>query len=394
MNFLFCSRTKSPQSFIMVMNSFVEYWESSGSDPYLVILLVFLFLCHFILLLYRGSVVWSKKTFTSKSREEGVSVILTCANKGELLKQNLEAFLNQDYPDYEVIVVDECSEDDTQEVLSDLQKQYAHLKTTRIFPDTKFRSTKKLAINIGILAARNDILLFTDIKCQPESKHWVREMQSAFDDRTAVVIGYATDPVEKNILGIRRYFRFLWFWKTLLLVRCRMYVSGNGYNMGYRKKYYLEKRGFTGNTQEYIGFDSQMVKVLSLKGEVRVVKQKDARIRIGDESRKAWKDDCSYHYADKRGWPWKARLWSNVGFIVEGGLYLLAFYFIISTILWKYAAILTILTFLMDLIVINTCLKHLGQRKLFITSLTVNAFGFIYKWYYCMYSIFSSKKWR
>ncbi len=379
---------------MMVMNSFLEYWGSPGSDPCLVILLVFLFLCHLILLLYRGSVLWAKKASTYKSREEGVSVILTCANKGELLKQNLEAFLNQDYPNYEVIVVDECSEDDTQEVLSDLQKQYTHLKTTRIFPDTKFRSTKKIAINIGILAARNDILLFTEIKCQPESKYWVREMQSAFDEGTAVVIGYANYPMGKNILGLRRYFRFLWFWKTLLLVRCGMYVLGNGYNMGYRKKYYLEKRGFTGNTQEYLGFDSQMVKVLSLKGDVRVVKQKDARMCIVDESRKAWQDDCSYHYADKRRWPWKARLWNNTDFIIEGGLYLLAFYFIISTILWKYAAILAFLTFLMDLIVINTCLRHLGQRKLFITSLTVNAFGFIYKWYYCMYSIFSSKKWR
>ncbi len=379
---------------MMTMNSFWEYWESPGSDPYWVILLVFLFLCHVVFLLYRGSVLWGKKTVAHESRERGVSVILTCANKGELLRRNLEAFLNQDYPDYEVIVVDECSEDYTQEVLSDLQKRYAHLKTTRIFPGTKFRCTKKIAINIGILAARNDILLFTEIECQPESKYWVREMQAAFDDRTAVVIGYANYPMGKKVLSIGRYFRFLWFWKNLLLVRCGMYVSGNGYNMGYRKKYYLEKHGFTGNTQEYVGFDSQMVKELSVKGNVRVVKQKDARMCIADESWKAWHEDVSYHYADKRRWPWKARLWNDAGFIIEGALYGLAFYFILFTILWKYVVILTFLTFLMDLFVINACLKHLGQRKLFITSLTVNAFGFIYKWYYGMYSIFSSKRWR
>lgn len=76
------------------------------------------------------------------------------------MKENLCFFLEQDYPDFEVIVVDECSEDNTQEVLAEMQQKYPHLRTTRIFPETKFRSTKKIAINIGILAARHDILLF------------------------------------------------------------------------------------------------------------------------------------------------------------------------------------------------------------------------------------------
>lgn len=376
------------------MNNFVEFWDSLGSNKFFLVSLILLFLCHIILLLYRGSVLWSKKIPQTKANEEGVSVIITCSNKAELLKQNLEAFLTQDYPCYEVVVVDECSEDETQDILSDLQKKYTHLKTTRIFPDTKFRRTKKIAINIGVLAAQYDVLLFSEINCRPVSDQWIRQMQTAFDENTAVVIGYSNYSAERANLGIRRYFRFLWFWKTMLLVHNGMYVMGNGHNMGYRKRYYLEKRGFSGNTQEYIGFDSEMVKELSRKGAVKVVKQKESRIRIEDDSLKAWEDDYSYYYASKRRWPWYVGLWSNADFIVELLFWILVFYFIISVGLYKYAAILALLTFLIDLIVINICLKHLGQRKLFITSLTVNTFGFIYKWFYCMYSIFTSKKWR
>lgn len=77
----------------------------------------------------------------------------------------------QAYDKFEVIVVDECSEDDTQDVLAEIQKDYPQLRSTRIFPDTKFRFTKKLAINIGVLAAKYDILLFSEINCRPATMH-------------------------------------------------------------------------------------------------------------------------------------------------------------------------------------------------------------------------------
>lgn len=376
------------------MNNFVEFWDSLGYNKFFLILLVCLFVSHAILLIYKSIVFCSRKRTKEERKEEGVSVVITCSNKAELLRENLDVFLSQDYPCYEVIVVDECSEDETQEVLSDFQKKYPNLKTSRIFPGTKFRRTKKIAINIGVLAAQYDILLFTEINCKPESNKWIQGMQANFDVNTAVVIGYANYAAGKKSFSIRRYFRFLWFWKMMLLVKKGMNVVGNGYNMGYRKKYYLEKRGFTGNTQEYIGYDTEMVKELSRKGAVKVIKDEDTRIVIEDQSFKSWQDDYSYYYATKRRWPWFIGLWSNLDFIIEFLFYILSFYFIFSNFLYQYMVIPIVLTFLMDLIIINICLKHLGQRKLFLTSLTVNTFGFIYKWYFSMYSIFTSKKWR
>ena len=164
--------------------------------------------------------------------------------------------------------------------------------------------------------------------------------------------------------------------------------------VGYRKKYYLEKRGFTANTQEYIGYDTEIVKDMAKKGTVKVVKDPDTRVVICDERKKAWKDDYSYYYATKRRWPLAVRLSSDVDFIVESIVYLSAFYFIIQGTLREYSAGIIILTFLIDFIVINVVLKHLGQRKLFLTSFTVNTLGFIFQWYYNFYSIFTAKKWR
>lgn len=376
------------------MDNITEFWNNLGYNRFLLILLLILFFAHIFSMICRSMILLSKKKATSSVKEEGVSVIITCANKAELLKKNLEAFLTQDYPQYEIVVVDECSEDETQDVLSDLQQEYPHLKTSRIFPDTKFRRTKKIAINIGVLAAQYDVLLFSEINCVPEGKNWIKTMQSYFDPNTAAVIGYSNYEVGNHNINIRHYFRFLWFWKAVVLLKHGMNVVGNGYNMGYRKKYYLEKRGFTGNTQEYIGFDTEMVRELSKKGSVKIAKETEANIIMTDDSQKAWKDDYSYYYTTMQRWPLYVRIISNMDFWVEFLFYILSFYFIFVGILYEYMAIPIILTFLIDFIVINICLKRIGQKKLFITSFTVNTLGFIYKGYYSIYSIFTSKKWR
>ena len=104
------------------MNSFAAFWESLGCDKFFLILGGVLFIAHIILLLYRYALLVKKQQ--RSGRREKVSVIITCSIKAELLKENLVAYLEQDYPSFEVIVVDECSEDDTQEVLSEYQKRY------------------------------------------------------------------------------------------------------------------------------------------------------------------------------------------------------------------------------------------------------------------------------
>ncbi len=375
------------------MNDFVNWWTTWGYNGYLLALLVGLFLAHLILMILRCRVLISKKKPKTIDPVEGVSVIIPCSNKAELLEQNLKAFLEQDYPAYEVIVVDECSEDDTQEILSDWMKKYPHLKMTRIFPETKFRRTKKLAINIGVLAARYDVLLFSEIDCVPATSRWVHAMASYFTPDTAAVIGYSNYPSCQSKGILKGYFRFLWFWKALLLNRGGIYVVGNGTNMGYRKRYYLENRGFTKNTQEYIGYDTDIVKELKGKGSIKVVKEPDTRVFICEEGRR-WKDDYAYYYATKQRWPFRALLVSNMDFILETVFYLLAFYFVIKGILSEYCFGIIILTFLIDFIVINIALKHLGQKKLFLTSFAVNTIGFLFKWYYSIYSIFTAKKWR
>lgn len=376
------------------MNNFIEFWENLGENKYLFLFTGVFFFYHWVGVLCKSLLICSKEKKISQQEKEGVSVIITSNNRAEELKKNLPYFLNQEDPNFEVIVVDECSEDDTQEVLAEMQKKYACLRTTRIFPETKFRSTKKLAINIGILAARYDILLFSEINCCPASPHWVGAMRTYFDPGTAVVLGYANYTANKWKIKIRRMFRFLRYLKMFLLVKRKCFVLGDGHNMGYRKKFYLAKRGFSKNSQSYTGYDQEMVASLSHLGKVKVAKQEETFVNIQDEEKKTWKEDYTYYYQNKLKWPIHALFKADFDTLIEFLFYIFCFILIFKHVLYIYMIGCILLTFLLDFITINICLRHLKQRKLFLISFIVSSIGFLYRWYYNVYSIFTKKKWR
>ena len=79
-----------------------------------------------------------------------VSVIICARNEGENLRRFLPLVLEQNYGDYEVIIVNDGSCDDTEDIIKDLQKVYHNLYITNIPQETRIISHKKLAITVGV----------------------------------------------------------------------------------------------------------------------------------------------------------------------------------------------------------------------------------------------------
>jgi hypothetical protein len=156
----------------------------------------------------------------------------------------------------------------------------------------------------------------------------------------------------------------------------------------------LEKKGFSKNTQEYIGFDTEMIMGASQRGNVKIAKEENARIEILNKTNKTWRDDFSYYCATKARWPMQALFWSHLDFGLEMFWYGILFYFLAHDAGRLYVCLLACLTFLIDVVLMNVCLKQFGLKKLFMTSLLVNSVGVVYKGFYSIYSIFTRKKWR
>jgi glycosyltransferase involved in cell wall biosynthesis len=180
-----------------------------------------------------------------KAKKEPVSIIICARNEAENLKNFLPAVLEQDYPDFEVIVVNDCSEDNSYNILGEYLVKYPHLKISNVNKDPKFTHNKKFAQFIGIKAAKNEILLFTDADCQPESNKWLELMTSHFTDKIAFVLGYGGYFIKKGLLN--KYIRYdstmIAMQYLGMAIRGFPYM-GVGRNLAYRRSLFFTNKGY------------------------------------------------------------------------------------------------------------------------------------------------------
>lgn len=125
--------------------------------------------------------------------QQPVSVVICAKNEQHNLKKNLPLFLKQDYPYFEVVVVNDGSTDESEMLLYDLKQYHSNLQITTIEQDRKFVHDKKLAITVGIKAARYDTIIFTEPDCAPRSDKWLSAMWQAFGATGEVVVSYCSN---------------------------------------------------------------------------------------------------------------------------------------------------------------------------------------------------------
>ncbi|MBP5798432.1 MAG: glycosyltransferase [Prevotella sp.] len=120
-----------------------------------------------------------------------ISVIMAVYDNARELEENLPAFLTQTYePGYEVIIVDESSTDNTEDVLKLLKNDHPHLYSTFLPKPDRDILRRKLALTIGVKAAKNEWVILTDVHARPTSEEWLKEIAENIDNTTEAMIGY------------------------------------------------------------------------------------------------------------------------------------------------------------------------------------------------------------
>ncbi|NBC83293.1 MAG: glycosyltransferase [Bacteroidetes bacterium] len=250
------------------------YYQNILRDPNQFLLTLFTLFAFFQLLYY--FFLYTRLAFKKISNDlpnnfPPISVIICAKNEAENLGLHLPKVLTQDYPDFEVIVVDDCSEDETDMVLADHKKQFSHLKITSISPDRKFTHGKKLAITVGIKAATHEWLVFTDADCYPLSDQWLRYLARNFDEKTQIVLGYSGFQPRATLLN--NYIRFDAFFIALQYLSYalnRNPYMGVGRNLAYRKSLFFKHKGFAKHYHILSGDDDLFVNENATKDNTKV----------------------------------------------------------------------------------------------------------------------------
>jgi len=243
----------------------LRHYFIPGLETYIQEALFILFqVCFFIQLYFLVSnqsllVAYKPREKLSRSSKP-VSVIISARNEANNLRENLPAILEQKYPDFEVVVVNDCSFDSSDLVLEELKETWPHLKIVTITEHPRFKTGKKFALTLGIKAAKNEHLLFTDADCKPASLNWISRMAANFKGGVQIVLGYSPYTRTGNFLN--PFIRFETV-KTATNYLSAV-LAGDGYmgigrNLGYTKTLFFGAKGFAAHMHVLSGDDDLFV---------------------------------------------------------------------------------------------------------------------------------------
>ena len=190
-----------------------------------------------------------------------ISVIVCAKNEAENLTQFIPLIANQDYSNFEIVLVNDASIDNTLDVMEDLANKYDNIKIVDVKNNEAFWANKKYALTLGIKASKHDYLIFTDADCKPISKHWIKEISSNFSNQKTIVLGYGGYKKDENSI-LNKLIRF----ETLLTAlqyfsyaKFGLPYMGVGRNLAYRKDEFYKVNGFIDHMDVNSGDDDLFI---------------------------------------------------------------------------------------------------------------------------------------
>ena len=318
-----------------------------------------------------GRLAFYRKKNIADNRFKPLSVIICAKNEYLNLKKYLPAILEQDYPDYEVVVVDDASDDDTHYLLKDFCEKYAHLKIIDFKKNVNFFFGKKFPLAIGIRSAQNEFLVFTDADCVPSSDQWLKNIQINYNnEKTQIVLGYSPYVQEPGFLNyLIRFETFYTALQYLSYALSGMPYMGVGRYLSYRRSLFIKNKGFSSHYHICSGDDDIFINQVAQKNNVKIEIDKDAQMFSNPKTNfMDWIKQKRRHYTTYPYYKKKNKLILGT-FAITNILFYVLF---AALLLLKYniviIASLFILRLITQFVIFKKSINKLSERKLLLFS--------------------------
>ena len=231
-----------------------------------------------------------------------VSVIITARDDSANLEKFLPSVLTQDYPNFEVIVVNDGATDDSNDLLTLMSSKYKNLYHTFTPNNARYVSSKKLALTVGIKAAKHDWLVFTEANCQPVSDQWLRMMARNFTESTEIVLGYNTYQRGEAMWQHKiKFFNFFNQIRSLSFALSSKAYMGIGRNMAYRKDLFFKNKGYSKHLNLKGGYDDVFINEVATPYNTRVELNPDSIVLMEPfEEEHLWQEERTNYRSTAR----------------------------------------------------------------------------------------------
>ncbi len=267
-------------------------------------------------------------------QHEPISIVMVVKDAASVLLKTLPRLLNQQYETFEVVIVDDNSQDETKLLVVEYQQQYKNIKLVNLDSAVTTIRGKKFAISMGIRCASYNHILLTDPECAPTSTHWLEKMAQNFVGQVKIVLGYST--YEKRNNPFNRLLHF----DTLVnavqyfsLARIRSTYRGDNKNLAFCKSLFDAQRGFA--SHNHISYGDEDIFI------ARAANKKNTAIEFSPEAftvlqrganHRYWKDHKEGLYFTRKYNTFKNRFILNSYGIINLLFYVVLVFAILLTI--------------------------------------------------------------
>ena len=346
----------------------MKFFPEISSDALSIVFLIF---CGaiFIQLLYVTVVHWRlllTKADDQARPSEPVSIIICARNEEDNLFSHLPKICEQDYPNFEVIVVIDQSVDDSHHIVKAYQKKYPHLKMIRLERNPHRKFGKKLPLTVGIKGAQYNKILLTDADCYPSSDQWIKMMMRNYTEGKEVVLGYGPYQRKKGLLN--KFIRFDTAQISvnyLGLAKSGRPYMGVGRNMTYDKSLFFEVDGFKKHYHIQSGDDDLFIQDVAKRKNVGIeMHPKSFVYSLPKESWSGWIKQKQRHFTTAGSYRLINKLFLGIFPMSMFLMWLCFVTLLISYEWWLIVLSLFLLRYSIYWLIDGLLLKKLGQKDL------------------------------
>ncbi|MDB4534682.1 glycosyltransferase [Vicingaceae bacterium] len=363
----------------MDINQLIKFLEFNTWLDYLIAI----YLGSFVVQLFYYGFFFSRLAFF-KAREVDaepipVSVIICAKNERDNLLEFLPDYLTQDYPKFEVIVVNDNSVDDTNDVLRAFALQYKALKIVNV-PDTdRFYGSKKFALTLGIKAAQYDHVLLTDADCKPSSPNWVKLM-SQYAKKKGIVLGVGVYERKKGMLNkLIRFETFYTALQYLSFAQAKIPYMGVGRNLGYQSQLFFKNKGFASHNHILSGDDDLFINEIADKRNTQIIIDSEAHtISNANTTYKGWFRQKKRHFSTGTHYKFKHKV--MLGMLQFSQMIFIGLFIALMIMVKPFYLILGVfvLRYLVQMLVFGLSANKIGGKDLIILSPLYEIFFMIF----------------
>lgn len=307
------------------------------------------------------------KPIKKRRKNIDISVIVCAKNEAENLKHFLPSILSQDYPNFEIILINDASYDDTLEVMETFSEKYSNIKIVDVKNTEAFWGNKKYALTLGIKASKYDYLLFTDADCKPVSKNWIKEMSSQFEKEKSIVLGYGSySKIKKSFLNkLIRFETLITAIHYFSFANQGLPYMGVGRNLAYKKEEFFKANGFISHIKVRSGDDDLFINQIASNTNTAICFSNESFTEsVPETTLKDWFNQKRRHISTAKYYKLKHQVLLASLYVTNLSFWFLAFILLVTLYNWHIVVALFMLKILLQYVVIGVSSKKLNEKDL------------------------------